>query len=100
VFVMGSKVKARCVPARHHGTEASLRGRHEGPITTLDTLTSREVEVLRLIGKGLSRTEIAGELSRSSKTVDGHQERLMKKLELTTRAEVMRFAIREGFAEV
>ncbi|QYU66474.1 LuxR C-terminal-related transcriptional regulator [Leptolyngbya sp. 15MV] len=57
------------------------------------------MEVLRLIGRGLSRTQIATELSRSAKTIDGHQERLMKKLGVRTRAELMRFAIREGIAE-
>jgi DNA-binding NarL/FixJ family response regulator len=65
----------------------------------LDSLSAREVEVLRLIGKGLSRVEIAKELSRSAKTIDGHQEHIMKKLNITSRAELMRFAIREGFAE-
>lgn len=57
------------------------------------------MEVLRLIGKGLSRNEIAEQISRSAKTVDGHQERMMKKLRIESRAELMRYAIREGFAE-
>jgi DNA-binding NarL/FixJ family response regulator len=55
--------------------------------------------VLRLIGKGRSRNEIARELSRSVKTIDGHQERIMKKLRADSRATLMRFAIREGLAE-
>jgi len=46
-----------------------------------------------------TRTEIGNELARSPKTVDGHQERLMKKLRIFTRAELMRFAIREGLAQ-
>ena len=87
-FVMGPKVRQRCAAAH--------RAR---PAIPLDTLTAREVEVLRLIGKGLSRVEIAKELSRSAKTVDGHQERIMKKLGIESRTELMRFAIREGFAE-
>ena len=69
------------------------------PGTPLASLTAREIEVLRLIGKGRSRNEIAAELSRSAKTIDGHQERMMRKLGISTRAELMRFAIREGLAE-
>jgi DNA-binding NarL/FixJ family response regulator len=36
---------------------------------------------------------------RVAKTIDGHQEHVMKKLGIDTRADLMRFAIREGFAE-
>jgi two-component system, NarL family, invasion response regulator UvrY len=94
-FVMGPKVRQRCAAAPATGPR-----RADAPVKTpLEQLTAREVEILRLIGKGLSRTEIAKELSRSAKTVDGHQERLMKKLGVASRAELMRFAIREGLAE-
>lgn len=104
-FVMGPKVRQRCgaanlgsvgaPPAAHPArTPAS-----EGPATLLQSLTAREIEVLRLIGKGLSRNEIATELSRSAKTIDGHQERMMKKLRIQSRADLVRFAIREGLAE-
>ena len=70
------------------------------PATALSLLSPREVPALRLIGNGLSRTQIAHELSRSAKTIDGHQERIMKKLDIHSRAELMRYAIREGLAEV
>ncbi len=93
-FLMSPKVKERCGPARPAPTRSD-----KAPSTRSDSLTPREVEIIRLIGKGLSRTEIAKELSRSAKTVDGHQERIMKKLGIESRAELMRFAIREGFAE-
>jgi len=102
-FVMGSKVRARCQPPRKAGVRApggAARTPASGPPNTLlDSLTQRELEVLRLIGKGLSRGEIGEELARSPKTVDGHQERIMKKLHVETRAELMRFAIREGLAQ-
>ena len=97
-FVMGPKVRQRCTLAASGAAPASGNtGR--GPATSLDALTTREIEVLRLIGKGMSRHEIATELCRSAKTIDGHQERMMKKLGVASRAELMRFAIREGFAE-
>jgi DNA-binding NarL/FixJ family response regulator len=97
-FVMGPKVQQRCGAARPGGARVLARDEAR-PTTPLDALSSREVEILRLIGKGLSRGEIAKELSRSAKTIDGHQERLMKKLAIESRADLMRFAIREGFAE-
>jgi DNA-binding NarL/FixJ family response regulator len=105
-FVMGPKVATRLQPpqSRRPG-DAPVRTRQRGPkantgpATSLSSLTPREVAILRLIGKGLTRTQIAKELSRSPKTIDGHQERMMKKLSITSRADLMRFAIREGLAE-
>ncbi|HVZ93392.1 MAG TPA: response regulator transcription factor [Phycisphaerales bacterium] len=103
-FVMGPKVRQRCaeVTASPTAKPAPLNAsvKKDGrPPTPLESLTSRELEILRLIGKGLSRVEISKQLSRSAKTVDGHQERMMKKLGVESRADLMRFAIREGFAE-
>lgn len=104
-FVMGAKIRERCVASglsnvARHGATHHGRPHGDGHFTTpLESLSAREIEVLRLIGKGLSRTEIAGELSRSAKTIDGHQERMMKKLRIQSRAELMRFAIREGLAQ-
>jgi DNA-binding CsgD family transcriptional regulator len=66
----------------------------------IDALTDREQEVLRLIGRGMSRAEIAKTLSRSPKTIDGHRERIMEKLDIHSSPELVRFAIREGLAEV
>jgi DNA-binding CsgD family transcriptional regulator len=47
----------------------------------------------------MSRVEIGKSLSRSPKTIDGHQERIMRKLGIATRSELMRFAIREGIVQ-
>jgi DNA-binding NarL/FixJ family response regulator len=114
-FLLGPKVRERCQPFaeavdRHNpddrrGATVGLSSdgkellRTTAPPTLLTTLTPRESEILRLIGKGLSRTQIATQLSRSAKTIDGHQERMMRKLGITTRTDLMRFAIREGLAE-
>jgi len=102
VFIMGPKVKQRCQPTKPSGRAGARKDETKSdlrPKTTLELLTSRELEVLRLIGKGRSRNEIAHELSRSAKTIDGHQERILKKLDIDSRSELMRFAIREGLAE-
>lgn len=101
-FVMGSHVRDECQPVAGGALEernVERRRRRTGPATVLDSLTPRELDVLRLIGKGLSRLEIAHELARSAKTIDRHQDRLMKKLQLHTRADLVRLAIREGLAE-
>ena len=99
-FVMGPKVKERCQPARPAGAISRINSNGDPrPQIALEELTPRETEVLRLIGKGRSRIEIATELSRSAKTIDGHQDRIMKKLSIDSRAELLRFAIREGLAE-
>src|SRR5262249_54544365 len=86
-FVMGPKARRRRGQPAPPRTPPDTERR--APATLLDALTPREVEVLRLIGKGLSRNEIARELSRSAKTIDGHQERMLKKLSLTSRSELM-----------
>lgn len=67
--------------------------------TKIDQLTSREREVLRLIGRGLSRAEIADTLHRSPKTIDKHRASLMNKLNIHDRAQLVLFAVREGFVE-
>jgi two-component system response regulator NreC len=61
-----------------------------------DTLTAREREVLQLAAEGASSAEIALRLSISRRTVEAHRARLMRKLDLLTRTELVRFALRRG----
>jgi DNA-binding NarL/FixJ family response regulator len=56
-------------------------------------LTPREKEVFRLLGNGLVNKQIAVELKISVKTVESHRCSIMKKLDLDTPAELVRFAI-------
>lgn len=93
-FTLGPKVQERCKPV-----ETRRGGKVEPPNTRLDTLTAREREVLRMIGKGMTRAEIAEAITRSPKTVDGHREKIMQKLDIHDRGELVRFAIREGLVE-
>lgn len=62
----------------------------------LDALTSRELEVLALLGKGQRTKEIAETLHRSVSTIDGHRERIGQKLGLNDRAELVGVARRAG----
>jgi DNA-binding NarL/FixJ family response regulator len=109
-FLLGPKVRERCRPIAPIaagrravlplGAKDDLSIMRAGaPMTMLASLTLREAEILRLIGKGLSRTQIASQLCRSVKTIDGHQDRMMRKLGIPARADLMRFAIREGLAQ-
>jgi two-component system response regulator NreC len=59
----------------------------------LACLTHREQEVLALIGQGQTNHKIAEALSISTKTVDKHRARLMQKLQVDTRAELIRYAL-------
>lgn len=65
----------------------------------LQSITRREQEVLRMIAKGMGRTEIAAELHRSPMTIDNHRKSIMKKLGIHDRGELIRFAIAEGLVE-
>jgi NarL family two-component system response regulator LiaR len=62
----------------------------------LSELTSREVEVLIQIGRGLSNKEIATELSISQMTVKTHVSNILSKLHLTDRTQAAIFSIRQG----
>jgi DNA-binding NarL/FixJ family response regulator len=60
----------------------------------LTKLTDREIEVFTLIGQGLTTREIAARLHRSVKTVESFREKIKKKLEYGSSAELTRYAIR------
>jgi DNA-binding NarL/FixJ family response regulator len=60
------------------------------------TLTTRELEILRLLAKGMEASEIATELSISQKTVAKHLEHVLSKLDVHTRAQAVALAYREG----
>jgi two-component system response regulator NreC len=63
---------------------------------TSSDLTDREQEVLTYLAEGASNTEIAASLVISPKTVARHRENIMRKLNLHSRAELVRYAIRKG----
>jgi DNA-binding NarL/FixJ family response regulator len=65
----------------------------------VDVLTGRELEVLRLVARGLSTKEIASRLDISGRTVETHRANLMRKLNLKSVALLTQRAIREGLIE-
>jgi DNA-binding NarL/FixJ family response regulator len=68
----------------------------EGDGSRLRLLSSREREVLALTAEGFSSSEIGEKLFISPKTVDTYRARVMQKLGLTHRSELVRFALRVG----
>jgi len=68
----------------------------ENENVSLDGLTTREQEVLGLLAEGLSNDEIGEALQISKHTVARHRENLMRKLELHSRSELVKYAIRKG----
>ena len=65
-----------------------------------ETLTDREKQVLKLVAEGHSNKEVADVLGISVKTAMSHREHVMEKLDLHSRTELIRFAIRQGIIRV
>ncbi len=62
--------------------------------STRDRLTSREREILQLFAEGKSSKEVASSLNISVKTADTHRANIMRKLQLHTRTDLVRYAMR------
>ncbi len=91
-------------PADDVFTDIDNSGSESGPVVNakivdlgpLASLTPREMEVLRLIGQGLSTAQIAKSLNRSVKTVEAHRLSLGLKLKARNRVDLARLALRAG----
>jgi DNA-binding NarL/FixJ family response regulator len=92
-FAFGPDVTSRCT-ARSRQVQGEAQ-----PRTKLQSLTAREQQILRMIGKGMSRAEIARTLHRSPKTVDAHRAAIMEKMDIHDRVELALYAVREGLVE-
>lgn len=69
-------------------------------VDSLEHLTDREREVLILVAEGYTNQQIAEMLHVSPKTVDGHRANLMSKLDLHSRTEVVKYALRQQLIEL
>jgi len=79
------------------GAVAALVREHlERDATSLDPLTPRELEVVKLVAEGHTSDEIGGLLFISRKTVDRHRANILEKLGMRDRVDLTRYAIRRG----
>ncbi|PKP15613.1 MAG: DNA-binding response regulator, partial [Bacteroidetes bacterium HGW-Bacteroidetes-22] len=69
------------------------RARHDAD-TDKSSLSGREIEIVKLVAEGLTNQEIADSLYISIRTVETHKNRIMKKLNFKTTAEMVTYAIR------
>jgi two-component system, NarL family, response regulator NreC len=72
----------------------------KSPATGLETLTRREIEVLRLIAQGFTNSQIAEKLAVSLRTVEYHRGNLTNKLKMHSRVDLFRFASEHGLANL
>ena len=80
--------------------ELGARLAAEPDSATPDDLSDRELEVLRLIALGHTNNEIAEQLYLSVRTVESHRAHIQQKLAMTTRSELVRYAIERGLIDV
>jgi DNA-binding NarL/FixJ family response regulator len=86
-------------------TEVMLTNFNEGktkadlPETMRDRLTSREREIVQLLAEGKSSKEVASSLNISVKTAETHRANIMRKLQLHTVSELVRYAVRNQIIE-
>ena len=83
-------------PLSDRAIEAYLVRSEESKLDPYDMLTTREREVLHLAAQGLTGAQTAEKLCISPRTVESHRSRLMQKLGLRNRAELIHYAIRQG----
>ena len=88
----------RAVRASDAGRQAGRR-RRARPGSADDPLSDREREVLSLLALGHTNQEIADRLVVSVRTVEAHRAHILTKLRLSTRAELVRYAIDTGLLE-
>lgn len=106
---------ASAIRAVHHGqsllnpamaakllTEFTALAKKSGPDPRIPAprLTAREMEVLRLVARGLSNRDIARELFISENTVKNHIRNMLEKLQLHSRMEAVVYAVREKLLEI
>jgi DNA-binding NarL/FixJ family response regulator len=72
----------------------------KGEADPYETLTDREKQVLKLVAEGKSNKEVAELLGISVKTAMSHRERVMEKLHLHNRTELVRFALKVGVIRI
>lgn len=68
----------------------------EKNIKSYEVLSTREIEVLEWVVKGLTTSQIADQLNVSTHTINSHRKNMLKKLELTSPVELIVYAVKSG----
>lgn len=79
--------------------DSTMRKKPSGSGMTTETLSSREIEVLRLLAWGHSNAEIAEQLHLSVRTIETYKTRSMEKLSLHNRVDIVRYAVQQGWLQ-
>lgn len=79
------------------GPLVSGQRRHTPGLMPTVTLSEREVEVIRLVAQGHTSKEMAASLGLSPRTLETYKARAMSKLNLRTRSDLIRYALRSGW---
>ena len=92
-------VRAAAVGEHYRHPRLAARIASAPPPGPPDDLSQREAEVLRLIALGHTNAEIAGQLYLSVRTVETHRAHIQQKLGLSTRAELVGYALERGLVD-
>lgn len=92
VYATSKNEKYYCTNVLNHLLEKSFPKENCTPIP----LTKREIEIVKLVAKGLIAKEIASELNLSTHTIYTHRKNIMKKLKIGTTSELVLYAVNEG----
>lgn len=83
-------------PLSERAIASYIRQANKSSLDPHETLTNREREVLSLAAQGCNAAEIAQKLSISTRTAETHRANLMRKLDLHTQTDLIRYALRRG----
>ena len=89
---LSSQVSEQIIDAVVSGTSQEF--------TMDERISIREREILQLIAEGNSNSQIAKKLVISARTVETHRTNIMRKLELTSQIDILRYAIQHGLAQL
>ncbi len=84
---------------RYFSSDIALEAAGDAGGTELNSLSTREFQVFRMLAEGASVKDIADTLSLSPKTVNNHRSNIMEKLQLHSAVEMTRLAVREGIID-
>ncbi len=87
-------------PLSERSIKAYLQKAKDTSLDAYEILTTREREILQMVAEGNTNTKIAEDLKISPRTVETHRANLMRKLNIRSQAELVRYALRRGLVPI